>query len=72
MFLNKNVLGPKGLQAGPAHLWKVNQVAKFFDWRWEDLCGVFVVLSVKLIQAVRPLVVSRMVQATWWVLQSDS
>ena len=34
------MLCPKGLQAGPAHLWKVNQLAKSFDRRWEDLCHV--------------------------------
>ena len=38
VILNKNVHGPKELQAGPAHLWKVNQLAKSVDWRWEDLC----------------------------------
>ena len=41
MFLNKNGFGPQTLQAGPAHFWKVNQTAKCFDWRWEDLCLCF-------------------------------
>ena len=40
VFLNKHVFGPKGLHAGPAHMWKVNQLAKSFDMTTDNVVHI--------------------------------